>query len=102
MTSRESCTGRSSCSGDPAKVAGALAGSVSQHLIRHAPCPVAEVTGKDVEVMHGWRDGRASWVTAVTLVVVDSQGRAAFTGMLLGSVSQRVLHYAQWPVAVVR
>jgi nucleotide-binding universal stress UspA family protein len=36
------------------------------------------------------------------LMVVGSRGRGGFTGLLLGSVGQSVLHHTQCPIAIVR
>ncbi|MCW2735535.1 universal stress protein [Nocardioides sp.] len=169
------------------RVEEALLGSVSQHLARHATCPVvvvreardvrarrivvgidgsqssmaaleyacrrAEVTRETVVAIHGWHVRAPStdvWSTkprsvdteehelllaesiagvqedhpdvrlehevvavapaqclvdasaGASLVVVGSRGLGFFSGMLLGSVSQAVLHGASCPVAVVR
>ena len=164
-----------------------LLGSVSQHLARHATCPVvvvreprdsearrivvgidgsrtsmaaleyacrlAETTGETVVAIHGWHvrapstdvwssDPRTVETTerelllaesiagvrtdhpdveleqetvlvaperclvdasaSASLLVVGSRGLGFFSGLLLGSVSQAVLHRATCPVAVVR
>jgi nucleotide-binding universal stress UspA family protein len=59
-------------------------------------------TAVDVELIPG-QPARAILHAAgsADLVVVGSRGRGGFTGLLLGSTSQQVLHHATCPVAIV-
>jgi nucleotide-binding universal stress UspA family protein len=84
---------------------GALAGEeerlVSEALAGHRE-RYPEVPVED-QVVHGrTREALIEASHSAQLLVVGARGRGGFAGLLLGSVSQAVLHHAHCPVAVVR
>ncbi|MFF2202120.1 universal stress protein [Streptomyces sp. NPDC058145] len=84
---------------------GALAGEEDRLLAealagrqeRHPDVPVRHQV-----VRGGTREALIEASRSARLLVVGARGRGGFTGLLLGSVSQAVLHHAHCPVAVVR
>lgn len=59
-----------------------------------------------VEIEHRVIEGPAAQVllheaAGAALLVVGSRGHGGFTGLLLGSVSQQIVHHARCPVVVI-
>jgi len=92
---------------------GALAVDIETDAIEAAECRAAELvagiglSAPDVVVRSSAVVGRAGRVLCrladdASLVVVGSRGRTPVAELVLGSVSQEVLHKAECPVAVVR
>jgi nucleotide-binding universal stress UspA family protein len=74
-----------------------LAEALAGRQERYPDVPVERKVLRD-----GPREALIEASREASLVVVGARGRGGFTGMLLGSVSQALLHHADCPVAVVR
>lgn len=71
--------------------------ALSEHLTRYPQIPVERRL-----VLSRTRPALIEASLDAQLVVAGARGRGGFTGLLLGSVSQALLHHAQCPVAVIR
>lgn len=67
------------------------------HRERHPSVAVRHVVAHD-----GPREALIEAGKTAQLTVVGARGRGGFTGLLLGSVSQALLHHGHCPIAVVR
>jgi nucleotide-binding universal stress UspA family protein len=70
--------------------------AIARHEKKHPEVPVLRQVAQG-----GARDALLAAAHDAQLLVVGSRGRGGVAGMLLGSVSQAVLHHALCPVAVV-
>ncbi|MBY8876266.1 universal stress protein [Actinacidiphila acidipaludis] len=61
-----------------------------------------QVTVERRSVRAGTREALVAESARAQLLVVGARGRGGFSGLMLGSVSQAVLHHARCPMAVVR
>ncbi|MGX7826250.1 universal stress protein [Actinokineospora sp. 24-640] len=82
---------------DDARTARALAEAMAGWAEKYPEVPVR----RDVVVGHPART-LTDLAAGAAMLVVGSRGAGGFRGLLLGSVSQAVLHHATCPVAIVR
>jgi len=79
----------------------AAGGLLAKH-VKHAARKYPDVVVRRVLVRDRPARALVNEAAEARLVVVGSRGRGGFSGLLLGSTSQALLHHAPCPVAVVR
>ncbi|MEU6732650.1 universal stress protein [Streptomyces physcomitrii] len=86
---------------EPGALAGGEARLLSEALAGHR-ARFPEVRVEQETVHAGTRETLIEASRSARLLVVGARGRGGFTGLLLGSVSQAMLHHAHCTVAVAR
>jgi nucleotide-binding universal stress UspA family protein len=90
----------------PGTFEGESISALTEKVLREAVAEVAARGGEPVEIVTRVVEGAPAYVllqvaVGAQLLVVGSRGHGAFSGMLLGSVSQHCVQHARCPVVVI-
>jgi len=84
------------------EIANAAQKTVAPYLVQLEQAGLRKVSSRVAEGAAGALIAAVALEEGCDLIVIGSRGRTQLVGLLLGSVAQRVLHYATCPVLVIR